>query len=373
MSEDWTADNPEKPHSGDEGMTEPAHSDAHILIVDDEPSIVRLLGRALEEAGYSSVHGFTDPTEALADFDSVSPDLIVLDINMPVMTGYDFLTDLSQRLNEDTFLPVLMISGLPEPETRLQALQAGANHFLTKPIDLKVFVAHVRSLLETRFMSLRVNEVRGVLEELVRRRTAQLQQAHIEILDRLGRVAEYRDDATGKHTDRVGELCGLLALELGLPQERANLIARTATLHDLGKVAVPDSVLLKSGTFDDDERETMHKHSALGAKLLGGGTSELVQMAEEIALFHHERWDGQGYPCGLEGDEIPVTARIVAVADTFDALTHVRPYKDAWPVPDAMSEIERERGAQFDPQVVDALLVLYRSKRLPLDGESPEV
>jgi putative two-component system response regulator len=164
-------------------MTEPAHADAHILIVDDEPSIVRLLTRALENVGYTSVKGFTSPSEALAHFDSVAPDLIVLDINMPGMTGYDFLSDLSHQLNEDTFLPVLMVSGMPEPETRLQALQAGANHFLTKPIDLRVFIAQVRQLLETRFMSLRVNEVRGVLEELVRRRTAQLQQAHMEILD----------------------------------------------------------------------------------------------------------------------------------------------------------------------------------------------
>jgi putative two-component system response regulator len=348
-------------------VTETVHTDARILIVDDEPSIVRLLTRALEEAGYSSPRGFTDPLEALASFDTIAPDLMVLDINMPIMTGYDFLTDLSERLNEDTFLPVLMISGLPEPETRLQALQAGANHFLTKPIDLKVFTAHVRSLLETRFMSLRVNEVRGVLEELVRRRTAQLQQAHMEILDRLGRVAEYRDDATGRHTDRVGELCGLIARELGLPQERANLIARTATLHDLGKVGIADAVLLKKGPFDDNERETMRKHSALGAKLLSGGTSELVQMAEEIALFHHERWDGQGYPCGLEAEEIPMTARIVAVADTLDALIHIRPYKEAWTIPDAMAEIERERGAQFDPQVVDVLVNLYRTQRLTLD------
>jgi putative two-component system response regulator len=350
-------------------MTEPIHADAHILIVDDEPSIVRLLTRALEEAGYSSSRGFTDPREALAAFDGIVPDLIVLDINMPVMTGYDFLSDLSQRLNEDTFLPVLMISGLPEPETRLQALQAGANHFLTKPVDLKVFLAHVRSLLETRFMSCRVNEVRGVLEELVRRRTAQLQQAHAEILDRLGRVAEYRDDATGRHTERVGRLCGLIATELGLPQDRATLISRTAPLHDLGKVAVSDNVLLKQGPFDDTERDYMRKHSALGAKLLSGGTSELTQMAEEIALFHHERWDGQGYPCGLEMEEIPMSARIVAVADTFDALTHVRPYKEAWTVPDAVAEIERERGGQFDPQVVDALLTLHRTDRIPIDAD----
>ena len=356
-------------------MTEPAHADASILIVDDEESIVRMLGRALQTAGYVSVRGFTDSIQALAHLNTGTSDLIVLDISMPGMTGYDFLNDLSQRLTPDTFLPVLMVSGLSESETRLQALQAGASNFLTKPIDIKVFLAHVRSLLETRFMSLRLNEARGVLEELVRRRTAQLQQAHHEILDRLGRVAEYRDDATGQHTERVGQLCGLLAQELGLPQERVTLVMRTAPLHDLGKVAISDAVLLKRGPFDDAERETMRKHSALGAKLLSGGTSELVQMAEEIALFHHERWDGLGYPCGLESDEIPLTARIVSVADAFDALIHVRPYKAAWTVPDALAEIERERGGQFDPEVVDALLTLSREGRLilPEDDRTPVI
>ena len=259
---------------------------------------------------------------------------------MPGMTGYDFLSNFSQRLTPDTFLPVLMVSGLSEPETRLQALQAGANNFLTKPIDIKLFLAHVHSLLETRFMALRINEDRGVLEDMVRRRTAELQQAHVEILDRLGRVAECRDDATGQHTDRVAQICGLLADELGLTRERVSLLVRTAPLHDLGKVAVADAILLKRGPFEENEREIMRKHSADGARLLSGGTSELVQMAEEIALFHHERWDGNGYPCGLQADEIPLTARIVSVADAFDALTHERPYKAAWSVPDALAEMD---------------------------------
>ncbi|NLO26839.1 MAG: response regulator [Actinobacteria bacterium] len=347
-------------------MTEPVHPDARVLVVDDEGSIVRLLTRALEDAGYTSIVGFTDPVAALAYTRNNTSDLIVLDINMPGMSGYDFLNDLSQHLNEDTFLPVLMVSGLPEAETRLRALKAGAVNFLSKPIDLDVFIAHVHSLLETRYMSLRLYEVRGVLEELVRRRTAQLQQAHVEILDRLARVAEYRDDATGQHTDRVGHVCSQLARELGLPQETVTLIGRTSPLHDLGKVAIPDVVLLKRGAFDDAEREAMRKHSALGAKLLSGGTSELVQMAEEIALYHHERWDGTGYPSGLQADEIPLTARIVAVADAFDALTHERPYKEAWSVSAALQEIERERGGQFDPRVVDALITLHHEKRLNL-------
>jgi putative two-component system response regulator len=354
-------------------MAEPVHADASILIVDDEPAIVRLLTRALQNAGYSSVTGFSDSIEALAHLNVIQADLIVLDVNMPRMSGYDFLSDLSHRLTADTFLPVLMVSGLPEAETRLKAAQAGANNFLTKPIDIEVFVAHVRSLLETRFMSLRLNETRGVLEEMVRRRTAELQLAHFEILDRLGKVAEYRDDATGQHTDRVGYLCGQLARELGLPQERISMITRTAPLHDLGKVAITDAVLLKKGPFDDSEREAMRRHSALGAKLLSGGTSEFVKVAEEIALCHHERWDGQGYPHGHRGEDIPLAARIVSVADAFDALIHVRPYKAAWTVLEALAEIERERGGQFDPQVVDALLRLSRENRLVLPDQSQGV
>ncbi len=358
------------PTSRGELMTELAHSDAHILIVDDEPSIVRMLTRALENAGYTSVHGYTDPMVAVVDFNDIGPDLIVLDINMPGMNGYDFLVDLSHRLTEDTFLPVLMISGLPEPETRLQALKAGANHFLNKPIDLRVFIAQVQQLLETRFMSVRVNNVRGVLEELVRRRTAQLQQAHVEILERLSRVGEYRDDTTGHHTKRVGTLAGLVALELGLPQEQASLIERTAPLHDLGKVAIADAILLKPGFLTTGERDVMREHSALGAELLSGGTSELVQMAENIALCHHERWDGAGYPKGLKGKEIPLSARVVSVVDTIDAITHDRPYKAARPLCDAIDEVVRERGGQFDPEVVDAVLRLHADSRLPLDDDS---
>jgi len=344
--------------------SEPTHPEAQILVIDDEPSIVRLLTRALQNAGYTAVTGFTDPQEALNFVDQQMPDLIVLDVNIPGMSGYDFLTRLSERLRQDVFLPVLMISGLPEPDTRLQALQAGAMNFLTKPIDLDVFLASVKSLLETRFLSLRLYTARGILEKLVQERTEELKRAHIELLERLAKVAEYRDDATGRHTERVGELCRLLAEELGLPPEQVPLIARTAPLHDLGKVAIPDAILLKRGLLNEEERQIMRRHAALGAEILSGGTSELVQMAEQIALHHHERWDGKGYPNGLKGEQIPLAARIVAVADSFDALIHKRPYKEAWTIPDAMEEMRRERGGQFDPQVVDALFRLYEQGRL---------
>jgi putative two-component system response regulator len=331
------------------------HVDAQILVVDDEPSIVRLLTRALGAVGYAHVQGFTDSTEVPAYLDEITPDLVVLDLNMPGLDGYAILRDVSHRLSEDTFLPVLVISGVDDTLARLRAVEAGAKDFMAKPIDLKEFVLHVNSLLDTRFMSRRLNETRGLLENLVEHRTQELQQAHIEFLHRLGRVAEVRDDATGQHTNRVGRLSALLAQELCLSLEEVDLILRAAPLHDLGKVAVADEILLKRGSLTEDECRVMRKHTLLGAELLRGGGSEVMQMAEAIALSHHERWDGQGYPRGLAGEDIPLAARIVSVADSFDALTHSRPYKEAWPVPEALTEIERESGLQFDPRVVKAL------------------
>jgi putative two-component system response regulator len=183
-----------------------SHADAGILVIDDEPSVVRLLMRALEGAGYGHVQGFTDPTAVPSYLDECTPDLVVLDLRMPGMDGYAILEDVSRRLSEDTFLPVLVVSGVDDMPARLRALQAGAKDFLAKPIDIPEFLLHVRCLLDTRFMSRRLNEARDSLEELVQHRTYEVRQAHMETIDRLGRVAEVRDDATGQHTNRVGRL-----------------------------------------------------------------------------------------------------------------------------------------------------------------------
>lgn len=337
------------------------HADAEILIVDDEPSVVRFLSRALQSAGYKPPQGFTDPLKASSYLDSADPDLITLDICMPGLDGYGLLEALGKQRSPDTFLPVLAISALDDFEAREKAIRAGAKDFLVKPVAVNEFLLHVYSLLDTRFLERRLKESRHVLEGLVRDRTSELGQAHLEIIERLGRVAELRDDATGKHTYRVARLSGLLAQELHLPPEEVELIMRAAPLHDVGKVAIEDQILLKKDAFSVNEREIMHEHALLGAQLLSGGRSDLMKTAEQIATSHHERWDGQGYPKGLAGEQIPLSARIVAVADTFDALTHVRPYKEAWSVGEAMAEIELERGAQFDPRVVDALQRLQRS------------
>jgi putative two-component system response regulator len=333
----------------------PAHTDAEILIIDDEPSVVRFLSRAFRSAGYSTIKGFNDPLAASSYLDSADPDLITLDMCMPGLDGYGLLESLAKQRSPDTFLPVLAISALDDFEAREKAVRAGAKDFLVKPVQVDELLLRVFSLLDTRFLERRLRESKRVLEGLVRERGFELGLAQLETMERLARVAELRDDATGKHTTRVARLSGLLAQELGLEPAEVSLIVRAAPLHDVGKVAIEDHVLLKSGRLSPEERDIMRTHALVGAGILSGGRSELMKMAELVAAAHHERWDGQGYPQGLAGEEIPLAARIVAVADAFDALTHVRPYKDAWSVKQAMAEMELESGTQFDPRVIGAL------------------
>jgi putative two-component system response regulator len=228
-----------------------------------------------------------------------------------------------------------------------------------RPLDAEEFLAHVNSLLETRFMSRRLREAKQVLEELLRRRSRESDESHMELLERLARVAELRDDPSGGHPSRVGRLSGLIAQELLLPAEETRRIMRAAPLHDLGNVGIADDVVRLEGNYSEEQREQMREHTSLGAYLLHGAESDVLKTAEQIALNHHERWDGLGYPHGLSRMEIPIAARIVAVADALDAMTHPRLYKEPCFIPVALEEIRRESGWQFDPEVVAALVRVY--------------
>jgi putative two-component system response regulator len=214
----------------------------------------------------------------------------------------------------------------------------------------------IHNLLKTRMLHLQLSEQNQVLDEKVRERTLRLEEAQVEILERLAAAAEYRDDATGKHTKRVGQFSGMIAHALQLPTAEVDLIRQASPLHDVGKIGIPDSILLKPGKLTDDEFEVMKTHTTIGARMLANGQSALTQMAQCIALSHHERWDGTGYPGRIKGEEIPLVGRIVTVADVFDALIHERPYKAAWPMQEALAEIERQSGHQFDPRVATAFL-----------------
>jgi putative two-component system response regulator len=339
------------------------YAQAEIVLVEPEPESMESLRHVLETGGYPHVREMQDALELGPYLQDADPDLLVLDVDLPEMDGPDFLAALTAGLGPDTFLPILALVPPADPAASRRSIRAGAKDYLPKPPDPEELLLHVHTLLDTRFVHLRLRETKELLEDLVRRRTFELRQAQQEMLGLLSRVAEVRDDATGEHTKRVGRLSGLLARELGLPPDEVRLVAQAAPLHDLGKIAITDRILLKEGGFETlEERVEMRQHASLGAQLLAGANSELLRMARDIAASHHERWDGEGYPQGLRGEEIPISARIVALADVFDALTHARPYKPAWTVSAALAEIRQERGWQFDPQVVDALLRIEQLK-----------
>jgi putative two-component system response regulator len=341
-----------------------ALKEARILIVDDQEANVRLLAQILKQAGYTHMERTTDSRQVLALYEEFHPDLILLDLQMPHMDGYEVMAALRERIPEESYLPILVLTADFAPEAKLRALSAGARDFLTKPFDVAEVWLRIENLLRTRFLYLQVQRQNEILESRVRERTRQLEEAQRETLERLARAAEYRDDDTGQHTQRVGYLSARVAEALGMPPEQVELIRQAALLHDVGKIGIPDSILLKPGRLSPEEYQVMKMHAVFGARLLAKSQAPLLQLAEEIACCHHERWDGEGY-WGIKGEAIPLPARIVTVIDVFDALTHDRPYKQAWPVDEAVAELKRQSGMQFDPEVVEAFLdVLERDPSL---------
>ena len=322
----------------------------------------------LRKTGYMDLVSTTDPRNAIPLFLEHRPDLILLDLHMPYLDGFGVLEQVAPHIPEGTYLPILVLTADISTEAEQRALTMGAKDFLAKPFDSVEVLLRIKNLLEARFLYLALQQQNEVLEVKVRQRTHELEEAQVEILERLALAAEFRDDATQEHTQRVGEYSARLARRLGLPEAQVELIRRAAPLHDIGKIAVPDSVLLKLGRLTSDEFEVIKSHTQVGARILSGSGHPLLQLAEQIALTHHEHWDGGGYSPTLRGEEIPLVSRIVAVADVFDALTHARPYKKAWPVEEAVAEIERQKGRQFDPRIVDAFVEMLREEGVVRKG-----
>jgi putative two-component system response regulator len=326
-----------------------------VLIVDDNPAVVAALQRYLHSAGYARPLGITDPREVVETLRTRDVDLMVLDFAMGAMDGVEVLKAISGLVDEEEFFPVVMLTGEGDPEVRRRALEAGAMDFLDKPFDPIEVEVRIRNLLTTRFLTQRVARQRDTLEDEVAARTAELADTRSEILYRLARAAEYRDDVTGRHAERVGLLSSAVASALGLAPRDVDLLRRTAPLHDIGKIGVPDSILLKASGLSDAEFEVMKSHTTIGAQILGGSSHRILEVAQAIALHHHERWDGEGYPDGLVGAQTPLEARIVAVADSFDTITHARSYKAALSPAEGLDEIERCSGTWYDPDVVTGL------------------
>ncbi len=340
------------------GLESPSRElrEARILVVDDEPENVRVLERLLGRVGYQEVVSTTDPRDAVPLFEAHDPDLVLLDLRMPHMDGFEVLEAFQERTPSGVYLPVLVLTGDLDPEVKERTLRLGARDFLTKPFETTEVLLRIKNLLETRRLHSELRDYSETLESRVRERTRELAHAQVEILHRLALAAEYRDDDTGQHAERVGVLSALVARTLDLPTDEVRVLRRAAPLHDLGKIGIPDAILMKPGPLTPAEYEIMKTHTEIGAKILSGSRYPLLETARTIALTHHEKWDGSGYTPGMAGDEIPRAGRIVSVADAFDSLTHRRPYRPPSSVPESLEEIRSCRGEQFDPEVVDAFL-----------------
>lgn len=330
--------------------------EASILVIDDQESNLQILERMCRGAGYDRVRTVSDSRQALDAFAEAKPDLVLLDLVMPYLDGFAVMAQIRARVPRDEYLPILVLTTDVSPESRQKALSIGAKDFVNKPFDRGEVELRIRNLLETRFVYRELLRNNENLEVMVLQRTSDLEEARLEILERLAVAAEYRDDTTGQHTRRVGRVSALISKALGLTMDEVELMERAAPLHDVGKIGVPDQILLKGGRLTPEEFSLMKTHTTIGAKILGHSSNRLLQFAEEIALYHHEHWDGTGYTPGLSGESIPLSARIVAIADVYDSLTHERPYKRAWSKDEAVTEIKAGTGSHFDPDVVGAFL-----------------
>lgn len=335
-----------------------------VLVVDDEPANVVFLERLLRKDEGLRLISTQDPREVVELYIQHRPDLILLDLHMPHLDGFVVLEQLRQLELGGDVVPKVVLTADATPEAKHKALSLGARDFLTKPLDALEVLLRVKNHLETRRLYLALQGENTLLSEVVRERTQELDAARLEVLERLARAAEYRDDETGEHVKRVAANAARLAEALGLEFTIVDMIHHTAPLHDVGKIGISDLILKKPGKLTPEEFEIVKTHTIIGSGLLAGGRTEMLRVAERIARSHHERWDGSGYPDGLCGEAIPLEARIVSVVDVFDALTSRRPYKQAWPVEEALEEIRRQSGKQFDPRIVEALLGIRKALRV---------
>jgi len=313
--------------------THPSQLNPKILIVDDEPFNLKVLKQILQDNYRLSFA--KNGLDALELAKTEQPQLILLDVMMPDMTGFEVCAQL--KADQTTHnIPVIFVTALSDENDEATGLTYGAVDYITKPVYPAVVKARVKTHLS-----------------LVRAES--LQRTHLELIQRLGRAAEFKDNETGLHVLRMSHISRILAIKLGFNEAFSDDLLNAAPMHDIGKIGIPDNILLKPGRLDDDEMTVMKQHPKIGADILDNSSSSLIQLAHSVALYHHEKWDGSGYPHGLTGENIPIEARIVAVADVFDALTNKRPYKEAWPVEDALEEIQKQSGRHFDPEVVNAL------------------
>jgi putative two-component system response regulator len=350
--------------TGSQASRAVAPTGKRILVIDDDAGIRRITQTLVEELGHT-VEPARDGIEGLAKL-QLGIDLVLLDVVMPGLDGFD----VCRRIRQDPYgkdVPVIMVTSLETRDDRLQAVEAGANDFIAKPVDDAELRIRCASLLKMKAAQDELKRYQAHLEDMCEERTASLRQAleqmaqaqrlayqaQLETVERLATLAEYKDKVTGRHIQRMSEYCAVIARGLKLPDAEVELILHGSRMHDVGKIAVPDAILRKPGSLDSAEWKVMRAHSIIGSVILDNSSSKILQAGRLIALHHHERWDGRGYPSGLTGTDIPLWGRICAVGDVFDAVTSERPYKPAFPNDEALQLLKDGRGTHFDPRVVD--------------------
>ena len=330
-----------------------------ILVVDDEKPIRTLLRRTLEGEGYQCLEA-GNAQKALEILAANPVALVLLDINMPGKSGAELLPQIRATYPHTA---IIMATAISDTSLAVQCMKQGAYDYVTKPFNLEEVATNVGHALEKRRLELENKAYQQHLEEMVAERTAELRRAiekiklaSLDTIHRLARAAECRDEGTGTHIKRIGQYSANIAHKMGLSDSEVENILYAAPMHDIGKIGIPDHILLKPGKLEPKEWEIMKEHTTIGAAILRGSDAEFIRLAELVALTHHEKWDGSGYPKGLRGAEIPLAGRIVAIADVFDALTSKRPYKDAYSIEESFKIIRESSGAHFDPDVVDAFV-----------------
>jgi len=328
---------------------------SRILICDDSITNVVVLSALVQEDPNITADTTTDPCQVESKLEIHDYDLLILDLEMPNMSGFEVMACV-RKLKKIDELPILIITGRQELEIRNKALSEGASDFTTKPFDQTEVCLRVSNLLKVR-QALKIQKYHNdLLEQKVEQRTLELSKTTDNLIHCMAVAGDLRDTETALHVVRVGKYAGALARLIGLPPEIAFMIEKTAPMHDIGKIGIPDRILLKEGKLNDDEKNTMEQHTCFGEKIFGTNDSLMIQMAKSIALNHHEQWDGSGYCSGLTGESIPIEGRITTIADVFDALTTKRPYKEAWTVDVAVQHLQDGAGSAFDPNLIDVFV-----------------
>lgn len=332
-----------------------------ILIVDDNPTNVQIVTRMLDWAGFANISYTYDSLEAMTLVKRLQPDLVIVDIHMPGLNGIE-LTRMIRHATEPEFIPILIFTADHTKEAKSDALAAGATDFLTKPGESQEILLRVRNFLQMRRLYRGLDDRNKSLEEIIQTRTAELEASNHELVERFARAAELYDADAGRHTIRVGQLSADIAEALHMSDHEVALLRQAAPLHDIGKIGIPEKLWNKPTSLTPEEAELVHEHVRIGLEILEGGHTPVIRMAQRIIAGHHEHFDGSGYPNGLSGTDIPLAARIVAVADAYDAMTHCRSYRPASTAEAALHRLWQSAGTQFDPKIVEALEFQVRAE-----------